>query len=603
MRGDGQLSPPASLTRTTSVSEQSTADSFDDEPILPTPVATPDIEAHEARRERGNDIERIQSGDSEETIHVEEPEPSPRELVRILQCRACDKPLQEPIALPCGNALCRTCLPATRLRQNISYPASPGRLHGFRCLFEECGHEHALSDCSKDVTLGKVLSLVARYVEEFEPCPEQATLLLEEVPHHHYNTRQQPARTRTAPGGKVIATYQMARAGELAYHSEVDYKIPNGEGIMPGAIDGAVISQLKIGSRTELDCQICYGLLLSPLTTPCGHTFCRSCVQRVLDHSAYCPICRSRLSMSPTLSPDQYPSNAKLQSILHVLHPAALRQREAQYMAEAAHHLSNSDELSTPLFICTLAFPTQPTFLHIFEPRYRLMIRRAMETNRRFGMVVQVPPNHSMGVRSEYDDVAGRNPPVYKYGTMLHILNYQPLPDGRSLIETMGVERLEVRRIGERDGYLVGNTKRPDDITIAQEEALEIYEVTSSTLLHPPPGPWVSPTKWAQLQRLPTSDLFGICKRFVDRHRAASAHWLTSSTIAAHGEPPEDMRDFVWWFAAVVPLGDGVKMGLLGKRSVRSRLKECTSWVEGLEHVGLTGGPHRHGQGGGCAVM
>lgn len=36
--------------------------------------------------------------------------------------------------------------------------------------------------------------------------------------------------------------------------------------------------------------------------------------------------------------------------------------------------------LSTPIFVCTLAFPGMPTILHIFEPRYRLMVRRCLES-------------------------------------------------------------------------------------------------------------------------------------------------------------------------------------------------------------------------------
>ena len=52
------------------------------------------------------------------------------------------------------------------------------------------------------------------------------------------------------------------------------------------------------------------------------------------------------------------------------------------------HHrigLIESEEL--PMFVCTLAYPGIPCPLHVFEPRYRLMIRRCLETeSRRFGM-------------------------------------------------------------------------------------------------------------------------------------------------------------------------------------------------------------------------
>lgn len=42
-----------------------------------------------------------------------------------------------------------------------------------------------------------------------------------------------------------------------------------------------------------------------------------------------------------------------------------------------------------PIFICTMAFPGVSCPLHIFEPRYRLMIRQCMEAGtRQFGMCI-----------------------------------------------------------------------------------------------------------------------------------------------------------------------------------------------------------------------
>lgn len=42
-----------------------------------------------------------------------------------------------------------------------------------------------------------------------------------------------------------------------------------------------------------MDCSICSRLLYEPVTTPCGHTFCRSCFARSMDHSSRCPLCRT----------------------------------------------------------------------------------------------------------------------------------------------------------------------------------------------------------------------------------------------------------------------------------------------------------------------
>ena len=44
------------------------------------------------------------------------------------------------------------------------------------------------------------------------------------------------------------------------------------------------------------------------------------------------------------------------------------------------------------VFVCTMSFPNIPCPLHVFEPRYRLMIRRAMEAGtREFGMCTNAP--------------------------------------------------------------------------------------------------------------------------------------------------------------------------------------------------------------------
>jgi late competence protein required for DNA uptake (superfamily II DNA/RNA helicase) len=34
----------------------------------------------------------------------------------------------------------------------------------------------------------------------------------------------------------------------------------------------------------DLECSLCFRLLWQPVTTACGHTYCRSCLDRSLDH-------------------------------------------------------------------------------------------------------------------------------------------------------------------------------------------------------------------------------------------------------------------------------------------------------------------------------
>ena len=44
---------------------------------------------------------------------------------------------------------------------------------------------------------------------------------------------------------------------------------------------------------SDYECPLCMRLLWNPTTTPCGHTFCKMCLDRVLDHNTCCPMCKS----------------------------------------------------------------------------------------------------------------------------------------------------------------------------------------------------------------------------------------------------------------------------------------------------------------------
>lgn len=77
-----------------------------------------------------------------------------------------------------------------------------------------------------------------------------------------------------------------------------------------------------------------------------------------------------------------------------------------------------------------MAYPTVPCPLHVFEPRYRLMIRRCMESgSRQFGMCSYVQ-----------DQQYG----YAEYGTMLEVRDVEFFTDGRSVVDTVGGRRFKV---------------------------------------------------------------------------------------------------------------------------------------------------------------
>ena len=138
------------------------------------------------------------------------------------------------------------------------------------------------------------------------------------------------------------------------------------------------------------------------MTTPCGHTFCRMCLDRTLDHNSCCPMCKGSLT-SYLAERREAVDEFVLESVKRLL-PAEFAERQAGYNSEMeelsgglklGQYLTSTDEESQgqeiPVFVCTMTLPGIPCPLHVFEPRYRLMIRRCMETGtRQFGMCCYV---------------------------------------------------------------------------------------------------------------------------------------------------------------------------------------------------------------------
>jgi uncharacterized protein len=111
------------------------------------------------------------------------------------------------------------------------------------------------------------------------------------------------------------------------------------------------------------------------------------------------------------------------------------------------------DEL-LPLFpLGTVLFPGELLPLHIFEPRYRLLVRRCVERERPFGVVLTKAGNE-VGAPAQPCGV----------GTQARIVAVTRLPDGRSYIVTRGERRFAVDDvIADAEPYLVGKVHYLDE--------------------------------------------------------------------------------------------------------------------------------------------
>ncbi|RYG54492.1 ATP-dependent protease [bacterium] len=100
-----------------------------------------------------------------------------------------------------------------------------------------------------------------------------------------------------------------------------------------------------------------------------------------------------------------------------------------------------------PLFpLNVVLFPGMPLPLHIFEPRYRLMIGRCLEGDRAFG-VAQIVDGQ--------EGLPGTTPT--SVGTVAEILEVAPFADGRMNLQTIGTRRFNILSTREIDEYLVAS--------------------------------------------------------------------------------------------------------------------------------------------------
>ena len=121
------------------------------------------------------------------------------------------------------------------------------------------------------------------------------------------------------------------------------------------------------------------------------------------------------------------------------------------------------DVRQLPLFPLPVAlFPGTPLPLHIFEPRYRQMLKDIKITNGLFGI-----PFFDAGESAE------NRPPIGTVGCVAELRDDQKTEDGRSNILTVGVVRFRIEDYVETgDPYLVSEVSYFED----EEEDAELLE-------------------------------------------------------------------------------------------------------------------------------
>lgn len=189
-------------------------------------------------------------------------------------------------------------------------------------------------------------------------------------------------------------------------------------------------------NEAELCCPICCETCCEPITTPCNHTFCRICLYQstiIAPDGRHCPVCRS----SVTVLDEQgalLPVDLDLEAVAKGLIPSTEYADRVKIAADAFAKLSATASEDLPVFYLSSGCNVgEQIALHLFEPRYKVLIRRALEGSRRF-IFARATPQAAMRA------------------TVVQVGRAELLPDGRALVAGVGVDAVVLDKVWVAEG-------------------------------------------------------------------------------------------------------------------------------------------------------
>ncbi|XP_026760079.1 LON peptidase N-terminal domain and RING finger protein 2 isoform X2 [Galleria mellonella] len=270
---------------------------------------------------------------------------------------------------------------------------------------------------------------------------------------------------------------------------------------------------------SDLECVLCFETFTKPITTPCGHTYCQTCIERSVDYNLPCPLCKRSLRGFNLRSMCSINMIDTVLTSIGAVKPDIV-----------------PDPNVIPLCVCTVAFPGVSCSLFIFNRRHWLMVRRIIETEPRyFGMIpTEMQPNSC-------------------YGTILEVRDCLLLEDGSYILSTIGVSRFKMIEKNVCDGYDTARIEVISDIVTEMSllPELNVLAEEISTKF----------TTW--LTSMPRNLVTEILSSYGTITTVDSDVDTWSAT---------DGPTWHWWIITILPLSHEVKVLMLSSTSLHKRL-------------------------------
>jgi len=107
-------------------------------------------------------------------------------------------------------------------------------------------------------------------------------------------------------------------------------------------------SQNQPLESSELECSLCFRLYCKPVSTPCGHTYCKSCILAAMKYSPLCPLCRAKLEPP---SKQKYSVNIVILNLVekHFKEEYDQREKEEEEEGEQDSNFTSEDKAISEL--------------------------------------------------------------------------------------------------------------------------------------------------------------------------------------------------------------------------------------------------------------
>ncbi|KAL1517172.1 hypothetical protein ABEB36_000971 [Hypothenemus hampei] len=459
----------------------------------------------------------------------------------LFGCLVCEKVLRQPVTVKCGHTLCMGCLDriggrCSKCQMDVR-TEEPARINVLiQGLIEKWKERNKINDFANPVV---DLIFRPRYVLRsrcvgFQYCVnvQEAVTVKRKRKFHQDVIFEINDLIKKRP---CIESKRTKRRTAIKDPSKSFQELLNS---MLEEVKTTVAKALRTSwniTEEDVECLLCTGCLIDPVTTPCGHTFCRDCLTRVLDHRLSCPLCVSRLAVG-----DYFRGTTQiLDQAIQMLFP-----QENLKGPPGSHE---DCTVQVPVFVCTNAFPGVACTLYVNAPRYRLLIRRCLQNKEKtFAMT-------STDVGSKFS----------QFGTVLEVRDALMLEDGRIVLSTIGRKRFKVINTDEKDGYDTAVIEYISDVAPKKNDILTLMALHNNV--------YIRAVKW--VRSLSDSALFEV-ERLIGRMPRVEHNWPNLP----------DGPSWTWWLIPILPCSSQLQVGFLSSTSLEKRLRAIDKMLEHVKH-------------------